>query len=36
MDYEFPDGLKYATTHEWIRIENSIATVGITDYAQHQ
>ena len=36
MDYEFPDGLKYAITHEWIRIENSIATVGITDYAQHQ
>ena len=36
MDYEFPEGLKYTSTHEWIKIENSIATVGITDYAQHQ
>ena len=36
MDYEFPDGLKYTSTHEWIRVENSVATVGITDFAQHQ
>ncbi|UCD00774.1 MAG: glycine cleavage system protein GcvH [Promethearchaeota archaeon] len=36
MDYEFPDHLKYTSTHEWIRFENNIATVGITDYAQHQ
>ncbi len=36
MDYKCPDGLKYTSTHEWIRIENSVATVGITDYAQHQ
>jgi glycine cleavage system H protein len=36
MDHEFPEDLKYAATHEWIRIENSTATVGITDYAQHQ
>ncbi|MFX1308187.1 MAG: glycine cleavage system protein GcvH [Promethearchaeota archaeon] len=36
MDYEFPDDLKYTDTHEWIRIEDSVATVGITDYAQHQ
>ena len=36
MDYEFPDSLKYSSTHEWIRVENSIATVGITDFAQHQ
>ena len=36
MDYELPDSLKYTSTHEWIEIENSIATVGITDYAQHQ
>ena len=35
MDYELPDSLKYTSTHEWIRIENSDATVGITDYAQH-
>ncbi|MEE9378663.1 MAG: glycine cleavage system protein GcvH [Candidatus Lokiarchaeia archaeon] len=36
MEYKIPDGLKYASTHEWIRIEDSTATVGITDYAQHQ
>ena len=36
MEYEFPDDLKYTSTHEWVRIEDSIATVGITDYAQHQ
>ena len=36
MEYEFPNELKYLQTHEWIRIEDNIATVGITDYAQHQ
>ncbi|MBY9015284.1 MAG: glycine cleavage system protein GcvH [Candidatus Lokiarchaeota archaeon] len=36
MDYEFPDNLKYTKTHEWVRIEDKTATVGITDYAQHQ
>lgn len=29
-----PDDLKYAETHEWIRVENGIGTVGITDHAQ--
>ena len=36
MEYEFPDELKYLQTHEWVRIEDNIATIGITDYAQHQ
>jgi glycine cleavage system H protein len=36
MNYDFPTDLKYTSTHEWIRIEDSLATVGITDYAQHQ
>ncbi len=36
MEYEFPNELRYLQTHEWIRIEDNIATVGITDYAQHQ
>ena len=36
MDYNFPSGLNYTTTHEWVDTQNSIATVGITDYAQHQ
>jgi len=36
MSYEFPSKLMYTTSHEWVRIENSLATVGITDYAQRQ
>lgn len=36
MDYEFPNDLRYTLTHEWVRIEDKKATVGITDYAQHQ
>jgi len=29
-----PVELKYTKDHEWIRIEENIATVGITDFAQ--
>src|SRR3989338_991217 len=29
------DGLRYTKENEWAKIENGIATVGITDYAQH-
>lgn len=29
-----PDDLKYSATHEWVRVEGDIATVGITDHAQ--
>ena len=29
-----PKDLKYTKTHEWVRIENDVATVGITDFAQ--
>ncbi|MHA1912901.1 MAG: glycine cleavage system protein GcvH [Promethearchaeota archaeon] len=36
MSYEFPSDLKYTATHEWVRIEDSVAIAGITDYAQHQ
>ncbi|MFX1498336.1 MAG: glycine cleavage system protein GcvH [Promethearchaeota archaeon] len=36
MEYEFPVDLKYTKTHEWVKLENKQATVGITDYAQHQ
>lgn len=28
------DELKYTKEHEWVKVENQIATVGITDYAQ--
>ncbi|MDE5870409.1 MAG: glycine cleavage system protein GcvH [Muribaculaceae bacterium] len=27
--------LRYAESHEWVCLEGDIATVGITDYAQH-
>jgi len=31
----FPDNLKYAATHEWVRVEaDGTCTVGITDHAQ--
>ena len=29
-----PQNLKYTKDHEWVLIENNIATVGITDFAQ--
>ncbi|MGB1283454.1 MAG: glycine cleavage system protein GcvH [Polaribacter sp.] len=29
-----PSDLKYTKDHEWIKIEDTIATVGITDFAQ--
>ena len=31
-----PSNLKYAPSHEWIRIEGDEAFIGITDYAQSQ
>jgi glycine cleavage system H protein len=29
-----PDDLRYADTHEWIRLQGEVGTVGITDHAQ--
>ncbi len=31
-----PSDLKYTQTHEWIRVEGTKGTVGITDFAQHE
>jgi glycine cleavage system H protein len=31
-----PNDLYYAKTHEWLRIDENTATVGITDFAQSQ
>ena len=31
-----PNNLKYAKTHEWVRVEGDTAVVGITDHAQHE
>jgi glycine cleavage system H protein len=32
----FPENLKYTKDHEWVSIENGVATVGITDFAQSE
>jgi glycine cleavage system H protein len=31
---QIPDDLRYSSDHEWIRLEDGKARVGITDYAQ--
>ena len=31
---KIPVELKYTKDHEWVKIEGTIATIGITDYAQ--
>jgi len=31
-----PSDLRYAKSHEWVRVSGDIATVGITDHAQHE
>src|ERR1700742_3331388 len=33
---EIPADLKYAKSHEWVRVSGGVATVGITDHAQHE
>jgi glycine cleavage system H protein len=33
---EYPDGLKYSKEHEWVLVEDKIAIIGITEYAQHE
>ena len=34
VEVSVPAELKYTKEHEWIKIDGSIATVGLTDYAQ--
>src|SRR5437762_442494 len=31
-----PANLKYAKSHEWVSVNGDVATVGITDHAQHE
>jgi len=31
---DFPSDLKYAKTHEWVKLDGDVATIGITDFAQ--
>jgi glycine cleavage system H protein len=30
-----PENLRYSKDHEWVGVDGDIATIGITDYAQH-
>src|SRR6185369_14235187 len=36
MNSQVPSDLKYAKSHEWVRVAGDVATVGITDHAQHE
>ena len=31
-----PSDLKYTKSHEWVRVEADVATIGITDFAQSE
>jgi len=31
-----PEDLKYTKTHEWVRVQGDVATVGVSDFAQHE
>jgi glycine cleavage system H protein len=31
-----PTDLRYTRTHEWVRVEGDVATVGVTDHAQNE
>lgn len=33
---QYPDNLKYTKEHEWILIEGSVGTIGITEFAQSE
>jgi glycine cleavage system H protein len=33
---KFPEDLLYTESHEWVRVEGSQVTIGLTDYAQSQ
>ena len=32
----YPSEFRYTKEHEWVKLEGQIATVGVTDYAQHE
>lgn len=35
MANNIPENLRYSKDHEWVKVDGEIATIGITDYAQH-
>lgn len=32
----YPTEFRYTKEHEWVKLDAGVATVGITDYAQHE
>jgi glycine cleavage system H protein len=36
MAFEVPDALHYLETHEWTDIDDGVATIGITEFAQDE
>src|ERR1700722_4749560 len=32
----YPADFRFTKEHEWIKVQGSIGTIGITDYAQHE
>ena len=32
----YPDDRFYSKSHEWVRVEGDVATIGITDHAQKE
>lgn len=36
MSSKVPSDLKFAKSHEWVRLDGDVATVGISDHAQHE
>src|SRR5258708_6473907 len=32
----YPADYRYTNQHEWVHVKGDVATVGITDYAQHE
>ena len=36
MSTNIPADVKHAKTHEWVRVRDGVATIGISDHAQHE
>ncbi|MBD3254668.1 MAG: glycine cleavage system protein H, partial [Candidatus Lokiarchaeota archaeon] len=36
MEFNIPKNLKYSKTHEYVRVEENEAVIGISDFAQKQ
>ena len=32
----YPENLRYTKDHEWVSLEGNVATIGVTDFAQHE